>query len=290
MVIATGDWWLRTGAGDGIFPGSGASNHLLTLALVCFFTIAPSSVDAAGWPESTTLIESFDGGKLDSSNWMIDPMSPPGVKFDLVADGLRIRLPPGTHGRPPAVMQSRFEIEGNFDIRLSYRIGSLPKPKREWSNIEIYIDGQDGQAAVIRTNHAEVGPGYTLWYGPPKGSNKKGAWKHIPNRDDVGTLRLERSGRRLRFEAGYRPDGLREIGEVDFGDGTVEKLQFRLLVPETQADTDVAFEDVRVRADRLIGAPPPSKTMFGPRAWLGVVLVLLAASSVGIWIRGMLMA
>ena len=94
-------------------------------------------------------------------------------------------------------LDSRFGLEGDFDISVDYSIRSLPRPEKEWTNLSIFIIGPDGMAAMTRTNNSNSGEGYSMWFQPWEGSKAKGTARNVPTQDKAGTLRLARLGKEL---------------------------------------------------------------------------------------------
>jgi hypothetical protein len=225
--------------------------------------------------------EDFGDGTFDKVLWALERV---GARADPVNQRLRILVPPGPGGRSPVAMQAQFRIEGDFAIRADYAIASLRKPEKEWINIEIFIEGSDGRAAVIRSNHAKEGSGYSLWYEPASAQKADGAWKQVAAEDASGSLCLERTADRLRFQiAGPADQELRELGSVAFGKEAITGLAFRVVVPETRFPVEVSFDSIRVEADRLVEPPRPSGSMFGRAAWFWAIVLLLIAGAAAVW-------
>ena len=146
-----------------------------------------------------------------------------------------------------------------------YAANSLPMPKKDWVNVAIFIEGPSGVAAVMRTNHSKEGAGYSMWSEPPRSEKRPGVWKQVPTTDQKGVLCLQRTGATLRFLVGSGADGaLRELGTVEYGAGSVENIEFRVVVPETASPVEVAWDKTVIEADKIIGAPKPALSMFGP--------------------------
>ncbi len=239
----------------------------------------------AGGPASAEVRETFAGQTFDRARWSVDRRSPPGVQIDLDGEALHVVVPPGAAGRPPAALHAKFALEGNFDIRANYAIKALPRPSKEWSNVEIFINGPDGAAAVIRTNHASQGNGYNLWFEPAPGLGIGGAWKHVPTGDKAGTLRLERVGRELRFWAAASGGQWQQIGSVPFGDQPIRQVEVRAITPALASALDFRLDDVIIRADRLIEPPRPSDSMSAWRLWVFVGIAALVLAAFWIWWR-----
>jgi hypothetical protein len=249
-----------------------------TLAFQVFF----------GDPKPVEFLEGFTGGSFDRRKWMLIPQSPPGVQFDLSGDSLHIIVPPGPSGRPAASFRANFQIEGDFELRMDYQIGSLPKPKNEWVNVEIFVDGTDGFAAVIRTNHAAQGHGYTMWFDPRDKAKAQGVWKHVPTSDQSGTLRLQRLGSEVHYWAAAPAKDLNRIGSVAFGSGPIHHIEFRVIAPKLESPVELTLDSIAVKADRLIERERPATSRFGPRSWIGGVAVVggsAMATLVWFWYR-----
>jgi hypothetical protein len=229
--------------------------------------------------EQAQVREAFDSQNFDRDRWSIDPRSCPGLKSDLLANALHLVIPPGSANRPPAGLQGKFKIEGDFEIRMDYLARSLPRPQKDWSNVEIEIEGGGGAAAVIRTHHSKEGQGYTLWFGPSKGSGKAGKWKQIPTNASAGTLRLERSGGLLRYWVADQGQEPRKLGEVDYGTDPVDRVNIRVTAPASRSATDVTFDNIEVKADRIVGPSATAKPLL--RRWETWVAALVVFSSLG---------
>jgi hypothetical protein len=252
---------------------------LIFVAVAAFCVLCADRAVAAG--QTQKVEESFARDAYDKNLWAVERI---GAKVDPTRAQLKIEIPKGPAGRPPLGLRARFRIEGDFDIRAGYAINAWPMPKKEWINLEVYIESADGPAAVIRTNHAKEGSGYTLWHEPADKKNS-GAWKQIATKDIKGTLRLKRSGERLQFfVGGPAGDALRELGTISYGTSPVSALMFRVVVPETLTPVDVAFGKIEIEAERLIGPPGPAKWMFGRRAWMGAGAAVAGTLVIAVWL------
>ncbi len=205
-------------------------------------------------------------GPTAGDRWIVDPLSPPRGATEVDGETFRVVIPPGPDRRQPASILAGFGLEGDFSVSLRYRVREMPRPATGWTNLEIFVAGRDGFASVIRTNHSVLGPGYTLWFEPPKGSDRRGSWRQISTVDPSGSLHLARNGRRLSFSGGFDGGPGSAIGEVDFGLGPIDRLEIRVSVPETSKVVDVEISSPSVAADRFIYPPSPAPSLFGPRA------------------------
>jgi hypothetical protein len=250
--------------------------------MLVFIALAAGHAVAAAQPQRIT--EAFQRDTFDKTLWTIERL---GAKVDATGGQLKIAVPKGPAGRPPVGLQSRFRIEGDFDIRAGYAITAWPMPKKEWINVTIFIEGADGAAAVFRTNHSKVGSGYALWH-EAADKTRPGAWKQVATKDTKGTLRLKRSGDQLRFLFGGPAESApRELGAISYGTSSITALRFQVIVPETLAPVEVAFGTIEIEAERLIGPKAPAGSMFGRRAWLGIgaTVAVAAALAAFLWLR-----
>ena len=234
----------------------------------------------------TEITESFDRGEFDRMRWFLNNTSVAVTQVDFSQKKMRLVIPPGPDKRPLMGLDSRFGVEGDFDISVDYSIRSLPKPEKEWVNLSIFIIGPDGMAAMTRTHNAKSGQGYSMWFQPSEGSKAKGSARDVSTQDKVGTLRLARVGKELRYyaaAAGGQPQ--KEIGTVDFGDRPIDKVAFQVFTPASKAPIDIEFDNISVKADRftkLVYVPPSGNAaLFWILSGLAVVAVIVLA---GWWI------
>jgi len=244
---------------------------MLLLLLACGMTGRAAFGAAA-------VTEEFSGKQVDEGRWIIDPKSPPGRRIEVDQGRLHIVIPPGPTGRPPAKMQGRFKVTGDAVIQAEYFITALPRPETDWVNLELFIEGEDGAAAIIRGNHSKLDQGYTLYFGTPPESGRSGSWKNVETQDQHGWLRLERVGTVLKFLAGADVSKLSEIGQVEFGTAPIETVAIRVVVPATSSTIDVALDNITIETTgELIGPTPAAGHMLGNRAWIGITLMTVAA-------------
>jgi hypothetical protein len=274
------------------------SQRLLALIGLVLF-VAVATVHAQDG-ELTEIRENFDGARWSRHWWSIDQHSPRGVKVDLSGNALHFVVPPGPAGRPPAAMKGRFFLEGDFDVRVDYAAKSLPQPKSEWINIQVFIDGAGGPAAVIRTNNSTAGSGYSLWWEPHR-EGAKGGWAHEPTESLKGTLRLTRVGETLRFwyaenvvpslrdgdptdavatlaDTDPADEGFVEIGSAKYGADAITSVELWVSVPELPSPVDVTFDNLVVSADRIRDPSVPAPSAVGPRG----AYRLIAAGCAGV--------
>ncbi len=232
-------------------------------------------------PEKPRIEEDFEGA-YDKALWKVDWME---GSVDPTGEQLRMLIPPGPEGRAPAVFEAAFRVEGDFDIRCDYTLIEFPSPAREWLNAEIFVEGPDGAAAVIRTDHSQEGSGYTMWFEPAPEREARGAWRQVATSDQVGKLRLERTGGQLDFQvAGPGEVDFRTLGRVPFGTGPITKLAFRVVAPELNAPVEVLFDNIQIEADRLIEPTRPNASRWGLLGRSVAIFVLLAGAA-AIWYR-----
>jgi hypothetical protein len=207
----------------------------------------------------TEITETFDRGEFDRMRWFLSNTSVAVTQVDFSRKKMRLIVPPGPDKRPLMGLDSRFGVEGDFDISVDYSIRSLPKPEKEWVNLSIFIIGPDGMAAMTRTHNSKSGQGYSMWFQPSEGSKAKGSARDVSTQDKTGTLRLARVGKELRYYAAATGQPQKEIGIVDFGDRPIDKVAFQVFTPASKAPIDIEFDNMTVKADRftkLVYVPP----------------------------------
>jgi hypothetical protein len=155
----------------------------------------------------------------------------------------------------------------------------------------------------MRASHSEAGHGYSLWW-EPRQEGVAGGWQHEPTESLRGTLRLTRTGETLRFwysdnvdanvvrslrertgNAAPSPgdgdaanEGFIEIGSAPgYGAAAITSIELWVTVPETTSPVDVTFDNVTVRADRIIDPSAPAASPVGPRGPFGLIAAVCAA-------------
>ena len=208
---------------------------------------------ARGDDPKTKLLLDFDSGKLDRTLWLLNTESPAGVNMTPSGSSLRIVIPPGRAGRPPAEVKGRFKIEGDFELKMDYQIQSLPKPQKEWINVAILVEGAGGKAAVYRTNHFKSGQGNSAWTESGEGPEKRVFWVHKPTKDSRGTLHLVRTGSQLIFETAGPEGKFQKIATREFGKAPVDTVGFHILASSAVTDPiDVTFANISVTAEKIV--------------------------------------
>jgi len=224
----------------------------------------------------TEIMETFTGGDFDRTRWALLNTTVAVTKTDFSRSAMRLIVPPGPDMRPLVGLNSRFGLEGDFDISVDYSIRLLPRPEKEWVNVSIFIGGPDGMAAMTRTNNAKSGHGYSTWFQPPAGSKTQMQAGGEPTEDKAGTLRLARVGKELHYYASARGQPLKHIGTVEFGDHPIETLGFQVLAPPLKAPVDVEFDNISVKADRITGLVFVPQSGYGSLPWILSGLVVIA--------------
>jgi hypothetical protein len=257
-------------------PGRNERGAILATATRWFVVVLIAvSIDwrhcALGQESAPTEIkEAFDGRDYDRMRWSLNNTSVAITKVDFSKKTIRLVIPPAQDKRPLMGIDSRFGLEGDFDISVDYLIHSLPRPAKEWVNLSIFIIGPDGMAAMIRTNNSASGEGYSIWFQPWEGSKAKGIAKNEPTQDKAGTLRLARIGKQLWFYASARGQPHKEIGNVEFGDRPIDTVGFQVFAPALKSAIDIEYDNIAIRADRF------TKLVYVPRSENSYVFWALA--------------
>ena len=264
------------------FRGFGSLSRFL--ALVTFLASIAAGYRAESQESAPTEInETFSGGNFDRMKWTLGNIGVQIAKVDFSKGTMRVVIPPSTIKQPLMGLESRFGLEGDFDISVDYSIRSLPRPANEWVNLSIFLQGAPGMAAMTRTNHSKSGDGYSIWFQPPEKSKAKGTASSVPTSDRAGTLRLARIGTELYFYASARGRPLKEIGKVDFGDQPIDLVGFHVLTPALTSPIDFEYDNVSVKADRftkLVFIPPSSNSTW---FWVLSGLAVISFVFLGWW-------
>ena len=138
------------------FRGFGSLSRFL--ALVTFLASIAAGYRAESQESARTEInETFSGGNFDRMKWTLGNIGVQIAKVDFSKGTMRVVIPPSTIKQPLMGLESRFGLEGDFDISVDYSIRSLPRPANEWVNLSIFLQGAPGMAAMTRTNHSKSG-------------------------------------------------------------------------------------------------------------------------------------
>ena len=261
------------------------------LIILCFLSVmsllaAPDPAHRAVGAESeiTEIKEDFAGRDFDRSRWALTNTTVATTKTDFSKRAMRVIVPQGPETRPLIGLNSRFGLEGDFDISADYTLRSLPRPEKEWVNVSIFIAGPDGMAALSRTNNAKSGHGYSTWVQPPAGSKAGVQAGGSSTEDKSGTLRLERVGKELHFYASGHGQPPKQIATVEFGDRLIENVAFQIFPPGLKAPIDIEFDNIAVKADhftRLVFVPPSD---YGYLPWILSGLAVVAVALLGWWL------
>ncbi len=259
-------------------PNARERGSLLFLAAILGVAACQPDGSASGQDTAATeIVENFDRHDYDHMRWTLNNLGVSLTKVSFSDGTLRINVPPAIEKRPLMGLESRFGVEGDFEIRVDYRIRAMPRPQTEWVNASIFIIGPDGMAAITRTNNSATGDGYSLWFQPPDGSKAKGAATNVKTSDRAGTLYLARSGAQLAFSSSARGQPPNTIGSVEYGEKPIDKVAFHLLVPPMKSPVDIEFDSIAIKANRftrLAFTPPPQQS------WLASILVATAVAAV----------
>jgi hypothetical protein len=266
---------LRPGRLQNRWAGFGYSFYLM----VVLASIESANRVAGQESTLTDLDETFSSREFDRTRWTLTNTSVALTRVDFSAGKMRIVVPPGPEKRPIMGLDSRFGLEGDFDINVDYVVRSLPKPAKEWVNLSIFIMGPDGMAAMIRTNNSSSGDGYSIWFQPSAGSKAKFTAMNVPTTDKSGKLRLARLGKQLIFYAASSGKSFKEIGAADFGDHPIDLVGFQILAPALKSPVDVELDNIAIKADRFIKLvfSPPAESSYVVWIVCGAVVIAIAA-------------
>jgi len=198
-------------------------------------------------------------------------------RWQEVDAGLRGALPAGPKDRRPVQLVGLFDLEGDFEVEARFRARKLPRPGGgSGSNrVEVRVGGSDRSASVFREASPEAeGFGYAVE--TPFGVGD--AEKHSPSKATSGRLKVRRVGTTLSFWKGEGGGPIAELGSVDFGSGPIREVAFQVAARGTTDAVDVTFEEVAVRADRIVRREsPPGRGAGWPSPGLGLVAAAVLA-------------
>lgn len=259
---------------------SSPAKTLLSPALAAVFLLYAATCSAV------EIREAFEKGDPDRSRWAL--LLGGNLSFDDESGWMRLSLEPGPAERGPVGLKSTFQLPGDFETSCDYEIREIAPPEEHWINLEIYLEGTDGSAAVIRNTVATDGEGYAAWSHSPD-ENRQGAWNRVITTDRRGTLKLQRVGEKLLFQF-VGTDGQTEtLEEYAFGAGPIDSVQFRMHTPSaTQTRTEIAMGNLVVRADEISEPPSPATSPVGKFGWarlIGIGSVLILALAGYLWWR-----
>ncbi|HKI36101.1 MAG TPA: protein kinase [Gemmataceae bacterium] len=212
--------------------------------------------------------------------------------------GLRLTFPRGFPGpRPGTGLTIPVAAKGDFEITLGFEILQEPEPadagtQQTLFSLDVVLDAPGDTVATIgRKVDGRGGTQFLAWMTvwDEAAHKDRGRGKGFPTTAKSGRLRMVRAGSTLSYCASDGPDG--EFVLLDKFPFAAEDLKFVRLLGSTggpQASLDVRATDLRIRAGSLPELPEKS----GGKGWLaagtilGLLILVLAAISLGAWLYG----
>lgn len=261
--------------------------------IVCWVLVVANSETRQTARGDDTVIDTFDKKQVDRTKWRF-PRAPifnkPGMKSnDATSRYLRLGngeltffVPPNDAKREQFMIVSKFGLENNFNVRVDYRIdGGIPAPAESgFSNFEVMVSGEGGNANFARSLHGKHKQGYSLFFRPSESREtelrttmlekqreeaaERGGETTSAERTDLrdfrfspttateGRLELERRGDLLfAFSEGKR------VGTAPIGPGSIQQINIGVVVqgPTTDAFT-VSVLNVEIESN--VSATEPS--------------------------------
>jgi hypothetical protein len=199
-----------------------------------------------------------------------------------VEDGqLHLVIPRGPDGRPPVGIQSRFQIEGDFDVRVGYGLVSVPAIKTGDIRVHLGAHGP-GIAGTMAHFIQPRGPHQQVfWRRPDKEQGIPAVRIASPTRERSGSMRLQRLGEELIGYVAGPGEEFRELGRTSFGTGPITTFMLSASFPATDSNLEITYDNVEIQADRITLLTPGS----GPRRWLwpAGIAVYVAVAFVAYW-------
>jgi hypothetical protein len=200
-----------------------------------------------------------------------------------VKDGqLHLVIPRGPDGRPPVGVQSRFQIDGDFDVRVDYGLVSVPAIKTGDIRVHLSVHGP-GIAGAMAHFIQPWGPHQQVfWRWRDKERGLSDVWIASRTTERSGSMRLHRLGEDLiGYVAG--PGGeFRELGRTSFGNGSITSFMLSAAFPATDGNLEITYDNVEIQADRITLLTPGSRH----RRWLwpaGIALSVAVAAAAWYW-------
>lgn len=242
--------------------------NILSMALTVLILASSVSADDALVQE---IWERFDDQQMQRDLWVFDPRTPPGTVHSIDTDSWKMTIPGGTVDRAPANLASRFRLKGDFCVETDFQLLKVPTLKSGNLQVAIFVSGRDGHAAVMRAFYKDLGHGYSVWYEPMDKTNT-GHWENHVTTSNAGRIRIRRRGTELAFESqGTGEKNAKPIGRLQFGDGPIDTLEIRVIIPATKGVAQVVIDNIHITADQIILPQKPASSMIGRRAWIAAV-------------------
>ncbi|MCI0377423.1 MAG: DUF1583 domain-containing protein [Gemmataceae bacterium] len=198
--------------------------------------------------------------------------------------GLRIRLDAGRKKLEPVGLSPHFSISGDFDLSIAYEIVAADKPTKGYGvgvNILLQLHSEPAKTAKI-AHYLRQGQGNVLFLDYKVGQKEEYEVKSFPTESKKGQLALKRTGSTLFFMAGASGSELKELFQTEAGKEDVQLLRIVANTGGSPSALDVRFEEVRIRAGKLLNAPEASGGD-GSWPWLVVGAAVILGAGIGLW-------
>jgi hypothetical protein len=252
------------------------------IALVAGYLVAgPEFSLARLFGKKATLREEFNGTAIDLPRWQVQQT---GARVTPKDGELRAVFPPGRSRSSTVGLDSRFKIEGDFEIRVDYRLIAVESPKKanEEIKVDILVEGPDGKASVMRGIRLRNGDWYACWADRTADTPDAGVWNETETKDRSGSLCLRRSGEQLAFLVTGPDEELRELHSIPYGLAPIDKLWLRVWVPSNEKPVEIACDNLQIEANRLL-MPSSNRSRFSWAVTSAAVALAMAAGAAWYW-------
>jgi hypothetical protein len=270
---------------------------LFPLAALLLFSMGCGEL--LGIPRPPTFYQDLRG-QFDPLKLQLHGGKAPLKLMKLQDDGLRITITPENAAVGSRGVGTRFNVSGDFEITLGYRILKIPEPETgygvgaaislrdvngEWASLQRVCQPKKGHVIVA---HRGVPEPVEIKEGEPRPKPKYRSTVEIrPSQANQGELRLKRTGTKLTYliKDHDNPE-FTPVRDVEFSDRELTQIRFDgqttggkegdLLLTEITIDTPAT-------GDLVSRVPQPRSTHW---IWIGsACAVAIAALGVGVWVR-----
>jgi hypothetical protein len=191
-------------------------------------------------------------------------------------------------------LATTFEVQGDFEITVSYEIDHADRPLTGYGNgVYLYAALDPSTDDAVSLARRILPNGRTVFVSNrmrPINGRKDHNVKAVPSTATTGKLRLVRSGSKVRCLAaeGDDPEFV-QVDEVEFGTDEVRIVQWGGNTGGGNNALDARFLDITIRAEQLPGyeqaEEPPGRLRSAVRLSLGIVLALGVVLGVWLYLR-----
>jgi hypothetical protein len=231
-------------------------------------------------------------GQFDYTRLQLRGGNSPTSLIKLEPDGLRINVTPENASAGSRGVATRFNVSGDFDITVSYKLLRLPQPETGYGvGISLSIKDGDEQLASIqrvrRTNGDHVIVSHRAV--PSRDADGKLQHEHNVSLADCdfmeGKLRLVRVGNRLHYLFSDADGRLfQAIRDVEFSDRDLTQVHVNAQLAGGGKDVDLLLTDLTISSKSTQAAVPEhARSSRINWLWIGGGIAGAALLLFGVW-------